>query len=101
MNEVGPQTHCPGCGLHRDAVVNAVENDDGSWKCASCDRNPPRESTEVTVVLSCPACSQTKQGSQCATCGGLGSVRVPMGALRTYDPREKAAPQVLTEDGAG
>jgi len=97
MSETQTQTHCPKCGLHRDAVLSVVEDPTGAWTCASCDRNPPREPTEAMVVLPCPRCGPPPNNG-CFACGGLGSVRVAMSALRVYDPStQEAGPQMLTE----
>ena len=95
----GPQTHCPGCGLHREAVVNVVEGAGGSWFCVNCNRKPAGTSQETMIVVDCPVCPRPKPVPQCATCGGLGSVRVPLSSLKVYDPRKQKPQQVLTEDG--
>lgn len=87
------QTHCSGCGEHQLAVGKIVTQANG-WKCARCVHRdsviaPPGEQM---IAVNCPTCKGG--GLNCAACGNLGQVRVPISQLNVYRP---TSPQVLTE----
>ena len=102
MNDVN-QSHCPDCGLHKDAVTVVVHQAAGGWKCERCLKratlkaNPPPApvgTPQSEVQIPCPQHFESAPGSQCSTCGGLGVVRVPASQIKSYDPN---ASRVLTE----
>lgn len=77
----GPQTHCPGCGVHRDACVNpttftAVDGHP-AWKCAQCINSVQQQVSVPRTLIRCPACCQTQLIAQCGLCRSIGSVFVP------------------------
>ena len=93
------QTHCPGCGLHKDAVSVIEHDSDGGWKCAKCIRRaaliavpppPPAGTPQKLVAVACPS----HNGQTCRTCGGFNMVRVPEHSLKVYDPNTR---RLLTE----
>ena len=94
-----PNTHCPGCGVHRDAIVgDVIVADDGNWKCVRCVSREAviAQPSEPMVAVRCPACRGDNTQSHCGTCGGLGQVRVALSSLNAYAP-QAGTPQLLTE----
>lgn len=94
------QTHCPGCGLHKDALEKIQHTPDGGWTCVKCVKRaalrasppkPPAGTPSALVQIPCP---NHITGAGCPTCGGFGVVRVAETELKTYDP---ASRRVLTE----
>ena len=95
----GPQTHCPGCGVHQDACVDVCTYTavDGhpAWKCAICMNSKQQEAVVPKTLISCPSCARTQLIAACKLCRGLGSVFVATDSIRTISM--KTMPGVLTE----
>ena len=93
-------THCPGCGVHKEAVAGAIieSGPNGDWKCARCVGRDAtvRQTDDRMVPVRCPTCFSGASQPSCATCGGLGQVRVPLDSLNVYRP-SAGAPRLLTE----
>ena len=102
MNDVN-QSHCPDCGLHRDAVAVVVYQAGGGWKCERCLKraalkaNPPPApagTRQDEVQIPCPSSDCRSLRDDCPACGGLKVVRVPASRIKSYDPH---VARVLTE----
>jgi len=93
-----PNTHCPSCGVHRDAIVgNVIVAADDSWKCERCVKREAvvAQPGETMVPVRCPTCQGAAQPN-CGTCAGIGQVRVALSSLNAYVP-QAGTPQLLTE----
>ncbi len=67
---------------------------------AGYDYKSPPPGVPVLTVIPCPDCrgmSHKPHGKTCSGCAGYGSVRIPWVNLVVYQPKTKAAPQILTE----
>lgn len=92
------QTHCPDCGVHRDACPGIQTDASGTWRCAPCivtAQVKERYAQVNLVIIPCPACSRTGMVAQCLVCNKLGSVKVPDSEIRVLSTAQM--PQVLTE----
>jgi hypothetical protein len=91
------QTHCPGCGVHREACKDPTTYTavDGrpAWKCAECINSKQQEAVEPKTLIPCPACRGNI--SNCGMCRNLGSVFVATAQIRTISA--KNTPGMLTE----